>query len=78
MATADARLERAGEWSAAVADGALPAVDVWTRWSSVDHHVFQAVEHLSHQQVEGFADLLRVVDAKKYAVESGSGTPRST
>lgn len=57
-------------WGAAVADGAVPVADVWLRWSSVDPHVFQAVEHMTHEQIDGFADLLRVVDAKGYAIET--------
>jgi hypothetical protein len=58
-------------WGAAVVDTAIaPGVDIWMRWASVDSHVFQAVEHLSHEQIEGVADLLTVVDAKSYAIES--------
>jgi hypothetical protein len=64
------QVENAAVWGAAVADGALPGIDVWARWSSVDHHVFQAVAHLTRQQVDGFADLLRVVEAKHYALAS--------
>lgn len=58
-------------WGAAAIDAAvMPGVDIWMRWASVDSHVFQAVEHLTHEQIEGVADLLTVVDAKSYAIES--------
>lgn len=61
-------LESFAKWFAASADGAAPAVDVWTRWSSVDDHVFQAVSHMTHEQIESVADLFRVVEAKGYLV----------
>ena len=57
-------------WGAAAADGITPALDVWSRWASVDDHVFQAFTHLSHNQIDGVADLLNLVDAKGYALES--------
>jgi len=57
-------------WGAALADGVIPALGVWERWSSVDEHVFQAFSHLAREQVDGMADLLRVVHAKEYAIES--------
>jgi hypothetical protein len=60
----------AAEWGAAVADGVIPAAYVWERWSSVDHHVFQAFSHLAGKQIEGMADLLQVVDTKGYALGS--------
>ncbi|HET9954642.1 MAG TPA: hypothetical protein VFQ61_09060 [Polyangiaceae bacterium] len=60
----------AAEWSAAVADGVVPALGVWAQWESVDHHVFQAFSHLAGEQIDGMADLLRVVDTKEYAIQS--------
>lgn len=57
-------------WAVAVGDGVIPAAEVWLRWYAVDDHVFQAFQHLSHQQIDGVADLLRLVDAKAYAIES--------
>lgn len=59
-------------WGAAAADGITPALEVLSRWASVDEHVFQAFAHLSHQQIDGVADLLRLVDAKSYAIESAA------
>jgi hypothetical protein len=57
-------------WGAAAADGLIPAAEVWARWASVDNHVFDAVAHLTHEQIGGVADLLNVVDAHKYPLES--------
>jgi len=62
--------ESALRWAAAGVDAAMPGVEVWLRWSSVDDHVFQAVSHMTHEHIDGFADLLRVVDAKGYAIET--------
>ena len=59
-------------WGAATVDGIDPAIDVWSRWSAVDDHIFKAFEHLSHQQIEGVADMLRVADVKEYAIHSAS------
>lgn len=61
---------KAVAWGGALADGLAPAVGVWEQWTTVDQHVFQAFSHLAGEQVDGVADLLRVVDAKGYAVES--------
>lgn len=57
-------------WVATTVDAAIPAVDMLLRWHSVDAHVFQAASHLAHQQVDGFSDLLRLVDAKEYAIST--------
>jgi gas vesicle protein len=57
-------------WAASLLDGAMPALDTWSRWCSVDEHVFQAASHMCHEQIDSFADLLRVVHAKDYAVDS--------
>jgi hypothetical protein len=57
-------------WASALADGIAPAIGVWEKWSAVDEHVFQAFAHLAHERVNGVADLLRIIDAKGYAIES--------
>jgi hypothetical protein len=57
-------------WAAALGDGLAPGVGVWERWSSVDEHVFQAMSHMTHDIVNGFADLLKAVNAKGYAVDT--------
>jgi len=67
---ASARMGSAAMWMAAGADGITPGLEVWLRWSSVDEHVFQAASHMSHEQIDGFADLLKMVNAKGYAIET--------
>ena len=57
-------------WAAAAADAMIPPGELWLRWSSVDENVFKAFSHLSHEQIGGVADLLNLVDAKGYAIES--------
>jgi hypothetical protein len=57
-------------WSAAMVDGATPALDLWARWHSVDEHVLAAFAHLAREPIDGVADLLRVVDAREYLVSS--------
>lgn len=57
-------------WGAAAADAVIPGVEVWARWASVDNHVFSAISHLTHEHVSGVADLINIVDAKGYAIES--------
>jgi uncharacterized protein YcfJ len=57
-------------WGAAAADALIPPGELWLRWSSVDENVFKAFSHLSHEQIGGVADLLNLVDAKSYAIES--------
>ena len=64
--------DRNAKWvtGAAAIDATWPGLDVWWRWKSVDDHVFQAFEQLSHDHVGGLADLLNLVDAKQYAIGS--------
>ena len=66
----ESRKQNVAFWGAAAADGMTPGIDMWMRWNSVDEHVFKAVSHMVHEQIDSFADLLRVVDAKGYAVQS--------
>jgi hypothetical protein len=56
--------------AAAAADGLTPALDMLSRWHSIDAHVFAAVSRLSHQNVEAFTDLYRAVESKAYALGS--------
>ena len=66
--------DRAAGWAAAAVDAAIPAAQAWSLWHSVDRHIFQAFEHLSHQQIDGVADVLRLIDAKGYAIETAGFT----
>lgn len=59
------------DWASALADGAIiPGLEVWSRWASVDESVFHAFSHLTHEQINGVADLLKVVELKNYSVDS--------
>lgn len=62
----EGRLEGAFAWGASTIDGLFPAGEVVLKWSSVDDHIFQAYEHLTHENIDNFADLLRLVDIEKY------------
>ena len=46
--------------------GALSAVE----WHQVDSNVYQAFEHLSHMQANGFMDLQQMIDIKQYPMAS--------
>ncbi len=47
--------------AAAAGDALLPVAEAFYAWSTVDDDVYQAVEHLSHEHIEGFHDLLTVM-----------------
>jgi hypothetical protein len=47
--------------AAAAGDALLPVAEALHAWSTVDDDVYQAVEHLSHEHIEGFHDLLTVM-----------------
>lgn len=59
--------------SAAVLDGAVPAIEYGWAWSQVDEHLFQAVEHMTHESVQSIGDLGRAISEHDWAVNSWTG-----